>query len=171
VQLLSKVLASFWILYHLLGILIMPSIQSIIVKEKGWIFRPYLNQVGMNTTWNLFSPDPASAMFMKVKLVQKSENNDAIDLVMPSFGDSINWNPAKRRDLYLMRFLLLDEAKVYRFLIPWYCKNYPQTKEIYIEGVGTRIPGIDQARLEKVYKISDLRSRQTVKEFRGQCDE
>jgi hypothetical protein len=170
-----KIILSFWIVYHLLGILIMPSIQSIIVKEKGWIFRTYLNQIGFNTTWNLFSPDPATALFMKVKLVQRPLENgeevEAIDLMLPTFGDEINWDPTKRRGLYMMRYALLDSDKTYRFLIPWYCRNYPQTQEIYIEGVGTRIPGIEQARIEKLYKISELRTRQTIKEYRGQCGE
>ena len=70
-----------------------------------------------------------------------------------------------------MRAALLDEDKVYRFLIPWYCRNYPGTNEVYIEGVGTRIPGIEQARNEKLYKISELRTRQIVKEYRGHCEE
>lgn len=151
--------------------MMMPSVQSILVKQRGWIFRPYLNQLGLNTTWNLFSPDPATALFMKVKLVQKDEGAAAVDLMLPTFGDGINWDPTKRRDLYMMRYLLLDEDKVHRFLIPWYCRNHPGTKEVYVEGVGTRIPGIDQAQLEKLYKISELRSRQTVKEYRGFCGE
>jgi hypothetical protein len=149
----------------------MPSVQSIIVKERGWFFRPYLNQLGLNTTWNLFSPDPATAMFMKVKLVQRDESQEAIDLMLPTFGDEINWNPAKRRSLYLMRYAIMDDDKAYNYLIPWYCRNYPGTKEVYVEAVGTRIPGIVQAQNEKLYKISELRSRQTVKEYKGQCDE
>ncbi len=166
-----KVILSFWIVYHLIGILIMPSIQSIVVKEKGWIFRPYLNQIGLNTTWNLFSPDPATAMFMKIKLVFRDEAREAVDLTIPDFADAINWNPTKRRALYMMRYAILDEQKVYQFLVPWLCRNHPGTKEIYIEGIGTRIPGIDQARNEQLYKISELRSRQTVKEYRGDCAE
>ena len=166
-----KIISSFWILYHVVGILVMPSVQSIIVKEKGWIFRPYLNQLGLNTTWNLFSPDPATAMFMKVKLVQRDESKEAIDLLLPTFGDEINWNPTLRRELYMMRYVLLDEDKAHNFLIPWYCRNYPGTKEVYVEGVGTRIPGIAQARMEQLYKISELRQRQTVKEYQGACHE
>ena len=171
INLAVKVICSLWIVYHLLGIAIMPSVQSIIVKEKGWIFRTYLHQLGLNTTWNLFSPDPATAMFMKVKLVPQDETKEAIDLMLPTFGDEINWNPTKRRALYLMRYALMDEDKAYNYLIPWYCRNYPGTKEVYVEGVGTRIPGIEQARLEKLYKISELRTRQTVKEYKGQCSE
>lgn len=170
-QVSLKILASLWILYHLSGIVLMPSVQSIIARERGWIWRPYLNQLGLNTTWNLFSPDPATAMFMRVKLVPEDETKEQIDLTIPEFADQINWNPIKRRALYLMRFSLLDEEKVYRFLIPWYCRNYPGTREIYIEGVGTRIPGIAQAQLEQLYSISELRQRQTVKEYRGQCGE
>lgn len=166
-----KVLCSFWILYHLMGIVIMPSVQSIVVKEKGWLFRPYLNQIGLNTTWNLFSPDPATAMFIRVKLVQKDTNQEAIDLMLPSFGDAINWDPTKRRALYMMRYSILDEDKIHHFFIPWYCRNYPGTQEVYIEGVGTRIPSIAQARMEKLYKVSELRTLQTVKTYQGVCDE
>ena len=166
-----KIVFSFWIIYHLMGILIMPSVQSIIVKEKGWIFRPYLNQIGLNTTWNLFSPDPATAMFMKVKLIPKDEAQPELDLLLPTFADEINWDPTKRRALYMMRYVLLDEDKAHTYLIPWYCRNYPGTKEVYVEGVGTRIPGIAQARMEQLYTISELRTRQTVKEYRGECHE
>lgn len=166
-----KIVFSFWILYHFLGILLMPSVQSIIVREKGWIFRPWLNQIGFNTTWNLFSPDPATAMFLKVKLVPRDESAEAIDITIPEFADSINWDPTKRRELYMMRYAILDDQKVYQFFIPWLCRNYPGTKEVYIEGVGTRIPGIDQARREQLYKISELRYRQTAKEYRGECAE
>ena len=91
----------------------MPSVQSIIVKEKGWIFRPYLNQIGLNTTWNLFSPDPATAMFMKVKLIPKDEAQPELDLLLPTFADEINWDPTKRRALYMMRYVLLDEDKAH----------------------------------------------------------
>jgi hypothetical protein len=164
-----KLLASLWILYHLLGIAIMPSVQSIIVKERGWIWRSYLNQLGLNTTWNLFSPDPATAMFMRVKLVQSDPEKNEIDLTIPDFADAINWNPIKRRALYLMRFTMMDPDKVYRFLIPWYCQHYPGTREIYIEGVGTRIPGIAQVQAENLNSASSLRERQTVKEYHGDC--
>lgn len=166
-----KIVFSIGILYHLVGITFMPSVQSIIVRERGWIFRPWLNQIGFNTTWNLFSPDPATAMFLRVKLVPRDEALEATDITIPDFADAINWDPTKRRALYMMRYAILDEQKVYHFFIPWLCRNHPGTKEIYIEGVGTRIPGIDQARRESLYKISELRYRQTVNQYRGECAE
>src|SRR5687768_4476938 len=104
VHLSLKIVSSIWIVYHLLGIFIMPSIQSIEVKVAGWFFKPYLNQLGLNTTWNLFSPDPATAMFMQVSLLQEDQSIDNIEFTMPSFGAYITWDPRTRRELYQNRF-------------------------------------------------------------------
>lgn len=138
---------SVWIIYHGAAIVLMPSPGSILVQYYGWIFRGYLNQLSINTTWNLFSPEPASTMYGKVQLISPEFETGEIEIFIPSTKGSRNLDPRDRRDYYQFRYLLLDPSRLEKFLIPFYCQQ--KVQEVWVSVVTEKWPVFIEAQRSK----------------------
>lgn len=150
---LGPLIISAWILYHGFAIVLMPSPGSVLVQNYGWLFRGYLNQLSMNTTWNLFSPEPASSMYGKIQLIDSSFETGEKEIHIPSSKGDRNLDPRDRRSYYQFRYLLLDPSRLEKFLIPFYCKQNIQ--EVWVSVVTEKWPTYLEAQrtqhLEKIF--------------------
>jgi len=164
-----KILVSLWILYHLVGILIMPSPQSILVKNWAWLFRPYLNSLTINTTWNLFSPDPGTASYLLVNLISDQEETGLRSFTWPRAADKFEHDFRYRREWYMTRYLLADENRVHRFLIPWLCRKNLDVQDVQLQLFSTFHPSLEVASTMREYIPEDHRVLRVVKETRAHC--
>ncbi len=150
---LGPLILSAWILYHGLAIILMPSPGSILVQNYGWVFRGYLNQLTINTTWNLFSPEPASSMYGKIQLIDSSFETGEKEINIPSSKGDRNLDPRDRRSYYQFRYLLLDPTRLESFLIPFYCKQ--KVQEVWVSVITEKWPAYLEAQrnksLEKIF--------------------
>ncbi len=126
-------LLSIWIVFHGLALILMPSPQSILVDLYGRLFGPYLSQLGMNTTWNLFSPDPAQALYGQVQLIHPKYETGEKVILFPKSAHGKMLNPLDQRGLYFFRYMMLDPKRMEEFLVPWFCKSDEKPREVWIQ--------------------------------------
>lgn len=121
---------------------------------------PYGNSLGLNATWNFFSPDPAHTMFYKVKIYfQDDQGNDLKEpeeIFYPPEKDQIVVNSSRRRFLYSMRFLTIETSRIKTLMGPWICRNHPGATKVRMEHVIEQIPYLDVAVARRSEPLSEL---------------
>ncbi|MBX3039828.1 MAG: hypothetical protein KF789_03840 [Bdellovibrionaceae bacterium] len=145
-----RLLFSAWLLFHVFVIVVMPNGLSYPGRVLGSVIYPYAAMVGLNVSWNFFSPDPAHTMYLRFTLFQENEDGEtSMDepriISMPEEKDQGVWDLGRRRDLYAMRYFLLDPRRIQAVLGPWLCRHYAPVSVIRIEHVVDSIPTLDEA--------------------------
>ncbi len=132
-------------------ITLFPNGSSYLGRSLASYFMPYANSLGLNTTWNFFSPDPAHTMFLKYNIrFEDANGNDLrepLDGFFPPEKEKIVTDSSKRRFLYALRFFLLDTSRMKTILGPWLCRQNPGSSVITMEQILEPIPNLDKARL------------------------
>jgi hypothetical protein len=144
-----KVFLSLWIAYHLANIVILANGGSFLGRYWGPYLIPYGNAIGLNSTWNFFSPDPAHTMYLEYRVrfedEQGNEVKESVEGFLPPEKDQIVIDSSKRRLLYAMRFLLLDQDRLHALMAPWLCRQYPGSSTLSVAHVVQAIPPFDRA--------------------------
>lgn len=112
-------------------------------------FNPVANSIGLNTTWNFFSPDPAHTMYIKYFVFFEDPLGNSLKETVEGFypeskdrGEDFSLD--KKRDSYAMRFLAVDPARLQGLFTPWMCKKYPGSTKLQVELIVNRIPTLDK---------------------------
>lgn len=140
-------LFSLWIVYHIAVIVVMPNSNSFLVRQVGDSLIPYANVLGLNTSWNFFSPDPAHVMYFEYSVTRKDQpvEEESPTYYIPPEKDHGPFGNAKRRIMYSMRYVVLDQRRVDAILGPWLCRKHPEAYQIHVEHKIETIPPIDEA--------------------------
>lgn len=143
-----KVLLSLFIIYHLAVILLMPNGNSFVGRKYQNLFLNYSNAISLNTTWNFFSPDPAHTMYLKYTVFFENdlgeEIKEAVRGYYPEEKSQGTIHPAKRRDMYLMRYIMLDQRRLDYFILPWMCRHYEGATRVQADTIIEKIPLLDR---------------------------
>jgi hypothetical protein len=160
VGMILKALFSVWIVFHLLVMVIMPNGVSYPGRLLGAVIYPYAAVIGLNVSWNFFSPDPAHTMYLKFTLFEEDElgqpQADPRTISMPEERDRGVWDLGRRRDLYAMRYFMLDPRRLEAVVGPWLCRHYAPVSVIRIEHIVDSIPSLDEAVLFRGQDLQDL---------------
>lgn len=109
--------------------------------------------MGLNTTWNFFSPDPANTMYFHYHVYfeneQGEETKEPAEGYIPEEKNTIVTDGSRRRMLYAIRFLMLDEKRIPLLLVPWLCQKYAGASRIRLNWVVEKIPSLDEAVLQR----------------------
>lgn len=154
-----RVLFSCWLLFHVFVIVVMPNGLSYPGRFFGPIIYPYAAAVGLNVSWNFFSPDPAHTMYLRFTLFGDDENEEPRVISMPEEQDQGVWDLGRRRDLYSMRYFLLDPRRIQAVLGPWLCRHHAPASFVRIEHVVNSIPSLEEAVLFSDRSLGEM-SRQ-----------
>ncbi|PIS11805.1 MAG: hypothetical protein COT73_01830 [Bdellovibrio sp. CG10_big_fil_rev_8_21_14_0_10_47_8] len=142
---------SLFVLFQLLVIFIAPNASSYLGRSLLPFVFSYANQIGLNTTWNFFSPDPAHTMFTKyIVWFEDAEGNELKEAehgYIPPEKENIVTDSSKRRFLYMMRFLILDTQRMKSILGPWICRSHPGASLVKMEHILESIPTLERAQL------------------------
>jgi hypothetical protein len=160
IQILLKSLVSLWILYHLFSIIVMPNAGSFVGRVFQSYITPYSNTFGFSSSWNFFSPDPAHTMYMRYMIYFTDENGDAqkepIEGFFPAEKNQGTFDPRRRRDMYMMHFMLLDPRRIESIFVPYLCKHNPGATNIRVDFVIETIAPLDQVMTMKQESMADL---------------
>jgi hypothetical protein len=144
-----KALISIFIIYHLVVIIVLPNGFSYLGRVLHPFIVPYANTLGLNTTWNFFSPDPANTIFFEYSVRFEDEMGNPIKEpifgVLPKEKDQIITDSSQRRFLYAVRFLMLDKNRLELLFAPWLCRQYEGATRVSIKQVTQQIPNLDMA--------------------------
>lgn len=168
-KLLCKALLSFWIVYNIFTMLVMPNIGAYFGRMSSRFIIPYANTVGLNASWNFFSPDPAHTMYLHYMInYADKEGNPTKDPVEGYFPPEKNQGitaTTRKRELYVMRFMVIDPKRLKVFMGPWLCRQYPGATSVDMEHVIETVPMLDQVVTFKGEGVRDLSQElQYVKE-------
>lgn len=159
-KLLFKGLLSLWIVYNIFTMFVMPNVGNYFGRSASRFILPYANTVGLNATWNFFSPDPAHTMYIRYFIrYYDQDGNETKEPVEGFFPEEKNkgiTNPTHKRDLYAMRFMVIDPKRMKILLGPWLCKQYPGASSVEMEHIIETVPSLDQVVTLKGESLSDL---------------
>lgn len=143
-----KAIISIFLIFHLMTIVVMANGGSYLGRKLSFLV-PYANSIGLNTTWNFFSPDPAHTMYFRSIVYFEDENGENIkdpeEEYFPPERTNVVIDGTKRRLLYAMRFLMIDTVRIEMLLGPWLCRSHPGSTSLTIEQTIETIPPLDRA--------------------------
>jgi hypothetical protein len=143
-----KILLSFWIVYTIFMMLVMPNLGSYLGRSSSRYITPYANSVGLNANWNFFSPDPAPTMYIQFRIhfldSEGYQTKDSVDGFFPAEKNRRISSIFRQRELYVMRYMLIDPKRLKTFMGPWLCRQYPGATSVEMEHVVETIANLDQ---------------------------
>ena len=123
--------------------------SSFMGRSLGPFYTPVANLVGLNTTWNFFSPDPAHTMYLRYTVQFEDEYGnpvkESIQSLFPPEETNSDFRVHIRRMSYVMRFYASSPSRLSDFLIPWLCKKNPGANRIQTDVLYNRIPSLEVA--------------------------
>lgn len=159
-NLLAKLFLSLFGIYHLVVMLWMPNLGSFLGRELEPIIAPYGNVVGLNASWNFFSPDPAHTMYLRYRVYFESPEGEELEEPIEAFIPETKEKPVrsftKKRHLYAMRFMIMDPTRLETILGPWLCRQYPKASMIEMQHFVESVPPLQEARLFNEVPLQEL---------------
>lgn len=160
-QIVTKLVLSFVTTLYIVMILIYPNGTSYLGRTIGNYLAPIANSIGVNTTWNFFSPDPANTMYFAYNIYfedeQGNEVKEPLSGYLPSEKNQIVTDASRRRMLYAMRFLMLDDNRLNVLMAPWLCKENPGASRVRIHSVVEKLPNLDEVVLRSDTSVESLK--------------
>lgn len=155
-----KVLLSLWAAYNILAMVVMPNVSSYFGLWVSGVVTPYANTIGLNASWNFFSPDPAHTMYLRyyVHFIGEDgiETQDPIEDYFPQEKNKGISDPTRKRELYAMRFMVIEPVRLKTLFGPWICKKFPEATYVEMEHVVETVPPLDQVVTLKNERVHDL---------------
>lgn len=162
-NLIFKLILGSVFFYFVAMMLVLGNGSSFLGRYIGSYFAPVANMVGLNTTWNFFSPDPAHTMLLKYVIhYEDAYGNpvkEAIENYFPPESELTDFRLHKRRLSYVMRFFAASPNRMEQYFIPWLCKTHPGASRVQTEISLSRIPPLDVA-----YTMTDTDYSELVKQ-------
>lgn len=160
VSLLFKAFLSLWILYNIFTMLVMPNVGAYFGRISSRFITPYANTVGLNASWNFFSPDPAHVMYIRYHInytdAEGNPTKEAFEGYFPPEKNQAVRSLFKKRELYVMRFMVIDPKRLKIFMGPWLCRQYPGASSVDMEHVIETVPPLDQVVAFKDEGVKDM---------------
>jgi hypothetical protein len=147
--------------------------SSFMGRSLASLYLPVANSIGLNTTWNFFSPDPAHTMYLRYRVLFQDEfgndKQESFEKYFPENAQDNNFWLQHRRLSYVMRFLAADQYRIEKFLVPWICKQHPKASHIQTELVLYRIPALDVVSTLKSENYDDFLNAEQINPMTFQC--
>lgn len=146
-RLIAKILLSLLIVFHVFVFTVMPLGPSYVARAlEPWIV-PYASTLGMNASWNFFSPDPAHTMYLKFTVfypdTDEGESPEPQEIYMPDAKGQGVWDLGKKRALYAMRYMIIYPNRLEAVLGPYLCRRHSGAEAVKIEHIIDPIPVLD----------------------------
>lgn len=138
-----RILLSGFLCYHLIVIAVLANGASYLGRSLDSWISPYGNFFGFNVAWNFFAPDPAHTMYIEYFVHFEDESRDPVEGYIPPEKEKIVIDSSKRRFLYAMRFMIIDEKRLKVILGPYLCRQYPGASSVHIKNILEPIPNLD----------------------------
>ncbi len=168
-----KIILSFWIFFHIFAMLIMPNLSSYLGRISSRWITPYANTIGLNASWNFFSPDPAHTMYIQYRVdflnELGEELKESITHYIPAEKNEKILNPLHKRELYAMRFFAIDPKRMRTLLAPWICRHYTGATSVEVELVVETVPVLDQVVMSQVERVKDLSQEMQYSKINYSC--
>ncbi len=143
-------LFTLFLIYHVAVILLMPNSGSILGRRWGNLIAPYANSIGMNATWEFFSPDPPQPFYFNYSVYFETEDGEEkrppVEGFFPEWRTERTLHPNKIRLKNTVRFFALTRTSVEQTFIGYLCRRYPEANRVKVRQVLEMVPPLEQAK-------------------------
>lgn len=163
-SLILKLFFTVFLLYHLAAILIMPNPGSLLGRKFSRYLTDYSNTLGLNTTWQFFSPGPAPVFYLEYEVeTADTGNEEPKSFQFPERRRASYYDELYNRTLYAMRFFVLSPPETFgKYFVPWLCRKYPDAQTLSIRTVGEPVVNIERATGDESFE--ELSEKMPLKE-------
>jgi hypothetical protein len=144
-----KVILSFFIIYHLATVTILPMGSGLLIRELGRYFVPYANLFQLNTTWQFFSPGPSPIFYLEYTYLFETDDGGETESepnLLPERRTGFGYSDFYNRRLFSMRFFSLNEQRLVRYLVPWLCRQNEKATSVSVRQKFGQIQSVERAR-------------------------
>lgn len=138
-------LVSFFLLFHLLGVLTAPNKISFLSQAIAPVYTPYLTLLGLASTWSFFAPEP---FYAPVHLDYAIEQKDGMP-VTGRFPDAENpffFRDRFNRRIALTRQIAASEGTIKGMFVHYLCGQYPGMISVKLWGVMGTMSSLQQVK-------------------------
>jgi hypothetical protein len=134
---------SAFLLFHLLGVLTAPNKISFLSEALSPVYKPYLNLLGLASTWSFFAPEPFYAPLHIDYAIERASGMPITDRFPPAenpyfFRDRFN------RRISLTRYFTHTEGNLKGMFVHYLCGQYPDLTSVKIWGVMATANSLEQ---------------------------
>ncbi len=146
-----RVIFLIYIFYHLVVIVLMPNPTSLFSRQWGCFIAPYANTIGMNQTWEFFSPDPPTPFYFNYSVhfenLSGEEIEPSIESYFPEWRTQPTNHPNKIRLKTTVRFLALREDSAGNAFALYLCRKYPKATRVIVRSTFEFVPPLEKVKL------------------------
>ncbi len=136
---------SVFLLYHLAAIVVMPNAGSLLGRKFSRYFTDYTNTLGINTTWQFFSPGPAPVFYLEYD-IETAGAEEGVSYQIPPKRRASYYDDLYNRTLYSMRFFVLAPIDTFEhYFVRSLCRQHPEAESITVRTVGEPVVNIERA--------------------------
>ncbi len=152
--------ATLFLCFHLLGVLTAPNKASFLTGALSPVYGPYLNLLGLASTWSFFAPEP---FYAPVHIDYKIERKNGMPVSgrFPEAESPYFFRDRYNRRISLTRFLLSSEGNLKGMFVSHLCREYPDLDSVQMWGVMATVNSL-QAVQKEGRKITDPAELQTT---------
>jgi hypothetical protein len=175
-QNIKRFLLSLVFFYFVSMMLVMGNGHSFLGRYLSGFYIPVANSIGLNTTWNFFSPDPANVMYFRYDVIFEDDYGQATQETFEDYfpkgkDEGTDFRLDRRRFAYAMRWLALDPERIRQFFVPMICKEHPKAKKVQIEFIVKPIPPLEKVLALKDENYEDLVQTEELARYVHDCDQ
>lgn len=152
-----RILASIAILIQLIIVWTIPNSSSIPGRTiSNWV-SPYINQLGINSTYRFYAPDPPPTMFIEYEIVKRvsdlediEEKEDESDV--RTFPEELLGSILQERfnrRVASARWMSSFPGQMEKYFVQWICRRNPEADAVFVRQVIRDVPSVEKSKVEK----------------------
>lgn len=147
-----KTALSFFVIYHLLTVTILPMGSGLLIRELGRYFYVYGNLFGFNATWKFFASGTTPSFNLEYTYIYPSvgdEDSESEPFLFPEKRS----NAKGSADFYIRRlasvqFFAMSESSTEQYLVPWLCKRDLKAESVILRRLIADVQPIEKVRID-----------------------
>jgi hypothetical protein len=138
-------LISTFLVFHLIGVIIGPNPASYLTQSLSFIYRPYLNFLGLAHTWGFFAPEPVSPP-MYIEYAADPKGEPPLRGRFPDEKSPFFFRDRQNRRMTMSRFILAYDDNVRNMFVRYLCLRHPTMEELKLWRVVATQPSLIMVR-------------------------
>ena len=130
--------------YHLFAVILAPNTQTYLGFRAQKVIEPYVNFFELVASWNFFAPDPGPPpVYLEYELLDAS--GETVERGRwPDMKDPYFFRERQNRRIAAARFMIGTDLRAEKMMVPYLCKEHPQTHSVRLWKTQYTIPGLNE---------------------------
>lgn len=142
---MKRLLLSLFLLFHVFAIWASPNPRSFLYLSSSPVLKPYLDFLGLNSSWAFFAPEPVfPPMYLDYAI--EFADRDTVRGRFPEQQDHNFFRDRFNRRMSLSRSIMTNEAHTQNMFVPYLCREYPGASDIKLWRVTGIQPSFEMVR-------------------------